>query len=43
MSLPQPDEERTPVFKRWSGWYWLVAAVLAFQIIIYTLITNAFK
>jgi hypothetical protein len=37
------EESKPPVFKKWSGWYWLVAAVLVFQIIVYTLITNSFK
>jgi hypothetical protein len=37
------EQERPPVFKRWKGWYWLVAFVLIAQIILYTLITNSFR
>ncbi|HZY83058.1 MAG TPA: hypothetical protein VFE50_26245 [Cyclobacteriaceae bacterium] len=41
--MSEPTEEnRPPVFKSWSGWYWLVASVLLIQIIVYTLITNSF-
>lgn len=42
-STGQVGNEQPPVFKRWRGWYWLVALVLVAQIIIYTLITNSFK
>jgi hypothetical protein len=37
------EQEKPPVFKRWRGWYLLVAFILLAQIIIYTLITNSFK
>ncbi len=41
---PSPvDPEQPPVFKKWSGWYWLVMIVLVVQIIIYTVVTNSFK
>lgn len=43
MNLENSQQERPPVFKKWSGWYWLVLIVLVVQIIIYTLITNSFK
>jgi len=37
------EENKPPVFKKWSGWYLLVIAVLIVQIIVYSLITNSFK
>lgn len=36
------NNEKPPVFKRWSGWYWLVMSFLLVQIVIYFLITNSF-
>ncbi len=36
------NDEKPPVFKRWSGWYWLVMAFLFLQIIIYFTITTSF-
>ncbi len=35
-------QEKPPVFKSWKGWYWLLMAVLAIQIIVYLIITQSF-
>ncbi len=40
--MSEEQEEKPPVFSRWSVWYWLVMTVLAVQIIIYLFITNSF-
>ena len=40
--MSHTTEEKPPVFKSWKGWYWLVMGALAFQIIIYFLITRSF-
>lgn len=37
--MSSDEQEKPPVFKSWSGWYWLVAGVLLIQIIIYYTIT----
>lgn len=36
------QEEKPPVFPRWSAWYWLVMIVLAVQIVTYLFITSSF-
>lgn len=36
------NDEKPPLFKKWSGWYWLVMGVLFIQIIVYIAITNSF-
>jgi hypothetical protein len=36
------NNEKPPVFSRWSGWYWLVMSFLLLQIVLYYLITNSF-
>lgn len=43
MNEAPTEDNRPPVFRRWSGWYWLVILVLVAQIIIYTLISNSFR
>lgn len=40
--MSEEQEEKPPVFSRWSSWYWLVMIVLAIQIIIYLFITTSF-
>ncbi len=35
--------EKPPVFSKWSGWYWLVMAVLLVQILVYYFITRSFS
>lgn len=41
--MSEEQNEKPPVFSKWSGWYWFVMLVLAAQIIIYYLITNSFR
>ncbi len=36
-----PHEE-PPVFKSWNSWYWLVLGAMAFQVILFTLLTLSF-
>lgn len=36
-------EEKPPVFKRWSSWYWLVLAVMAAQVILFAWLTFSFS
>lgn len=40
--MTEPQEEKPPVFHRWSTWYWLVMIVLALQIVVYLFITTSF-
>jgi len=35
-------EEKPPVFKTWSRWYWLVIAVLVVQVFLYFWLTQSF-
>ncbi len=40
----EPSEnEKPPVFQRWSGWYWLVLIVMIIQLVIYSFITFSFS
>ena len=43
MTEETAEDERPPVFTRWRGWYILVLSVLVAQIVVYSLITYAFK
>lgn len=36
------NDEKPPLFRKWSAWYWLVMGVLFVQIIVYFAITNSF-
>jgi len=36
-------DDKPPLFRLWSSWYWLVAATLIGQIILYFLITKSFS
>lgn len=36
------DDEHIPVFKRWSGWYWLLIGVLVVQIGLFYFLTVSF-
>lgn len=38
MNLPEVND-RPPVFKSWSGWYWLLATVTLTQLAIYMYLT----
>lgn len=33
------EEDKPPVFRNWSGWYWLVTGFLVLQIIVYYILT----
>lgn len=37
-----PDDERSPIFKKWGYWYWILIVVLAIQLVFYTWLTNFF-
>lgn len=34
-----PEDEKPPLFRRWSTWYGLVLGLLLIQIIVYYLLT----
>jgi hypothetical protein len=36
-------EEKPPVFTSWNNWYWLVLAVMAFQVVLFYFLTQSFK
>lgn len=36
------DTDKPPLFHSWTGWYVLILAVLAVQIVLYYLLTLAF-
>ena len=36
------DNEKVPVFKKWSYWYWLVIVVLILVIVLFYLFTKHF-
>jgi len=35
-------EEKPPVFKSWSRWYWLVIITMVIQVLLYFWITQTF-
>ena len=37
------DEEKVPLFKSWSTWYWLVIGFLVFCILFFYLLTKHFS
>jgi hypothetical protein len=37
------DEEKIPLFRSWSSWYWLVIGFLVFCIIVFYLLTKHFS
>ena len=37
------QDEKPPVFKSWSGWYWLLIGVLVLQIILFYWLTATFR
>lgn len=43
MATPESDNEKPPVFKQWSGWYWLMLGITLTQFIIYFFITTKYK
>jgi hypothetical protein len=40
--MESTENEKPPVFRKWSSWYWLVIVVMLVQVIIYSLITFSF-
>lgn len=36
------DEEKPPVFRSWSHWYWLLMGMLAIEIILFYWLSQAF-
>ncbi len=40
--MESSTNEKPPVFRRWSSWYWLVLIVMIIQLVIYSLITFSF-
>jgi hypothetical protein len=36
-------EEKPPVFNSWNTWYWLILGVMIVQVVIFSLLTNAFQ
>jgi hypothetical protein len=37
------EEEKPPVFGKWSSWYWLVMSLLLLEVILFFLITFSFS
>jgi len=37
------ESEKPPVFKTWSGWYWLVVFATIIQFLFYFFITRSFS
>lgn len=42
MSQHEEPQDDIPVFRSWSGWYWLVMGVMFFQLALYLWITLSF-
>lgn len=38
----EPDDEKVPVFKNWSQWYWLVIGFLILLIVLFYFFTKHF-
>lgn len=36
-------EEKPPVFNSWNTWYWLILGIMIMQVVIFSLLTNAFQ
>lgn len=41
--MEQVENEKPPVFQRWSKWYWLVITITILQILIYSVIAFSFS
>jgi len=37
------DEQKPPLFKNWSSWYWIVLGVMLAQVIIFSWLTHLFS
>jgi len=36
------DEQKPPLFKNWSSWYWIVLGVMLMQVILFSWLTRLF-
>jgi len=37
------SDQKPPLFRKWSSWYWLVLAVMAAQVLIFYWLTRMFS
>jgi len=37
------DEQKPPLFKHWSSWYWIVLGVMLAQVLLFTWLTQTFS
>jgi Mg2+ and Co2+ transporter CorA len=37
------DDQKPPLFKNWSSWYWIVLTVMLVQVIVFLWLTNSFS
>jgi hypothetical protein len=36
------DEQKPPLFKNWSTWYWIVMGVMISQVVLFSWLTQLF-
>jgi Mg2+ and Co2+ transporter CorA len=36
------DEQKPPLFKNWSTWYWIVMGVMILQVVLFSWLTQLF-
>jgi hypothetical protein len=36
------DEQKPPLFKNWSTWYWIVMGVMIAQVVLFSWLTRLF-
>jgi hypothetical protein len=41
--MSELPDEKPPVFRTWSHWYWLVLGVMAVQVILFAILTISFS
>ena len=41
--MESSENEKPPVFRQWSSWYWLLMIVLFSQVVAYSIITFLFS
>lgn len=37
------DEQKPPLFKNWSSWYWIVLGVMLAQVLLFSWLTQLFS
>lgn len=37
------SDQKPPVFKTWSAWYWLILGIMLFQVILFFWLTRSFS